>query len=184
MEQTRQDTGAEGLTPIVRAPVKARLKWFNGPKGFGFVNPADRADIDAFLHVTTLQKAGIQALGDGACLICDIEYGDKGAHVKEIIEILDIGALPQSLTASAFTSSKEVGQMLEMQGTVKWYKPDQGFGFVTPEDGMKDVFIHKSCLERHSIPELRTGQRLLMTFRTVPKGREVVSFKLLGGGSE
>lgn len=168
----------------MRAPVKARLKWFNGPKGFGFVNPADRADIDAFLHVTTLQKAGIQALGDGACLICDIEYGDKGAHVKEIIEILDIGALPQSLTASAFTSSKEVGQMLEMQGTVKWYKPDQGFGFVTPEDGMKDVFIHKSCLERHSIPELRTGQRLLMTFRTVPKGREVVSFKLLGGGSE
>ena len=89
-------------------------------------------------------------------------------------------ALAMGLASSAFTNSKDLGQIREMQGTVKWYKPDQGFGFVTPEDGMKDVFIHKSCLERHGIIELRTGQRLLMTFRTVPKGREVTGFQILG----
>ncbi len=161
------------------APVKARLKWFNGPKGFGFVNPADRENVDAFFHITTLQRAGVQAIGEGACLICDIEYGEKGAHVKEIIEVLDAGILPQGIAASAFTNT-DIGQIHEMGGIVKWYKPEQGFGFVTPDDGMKDVFIHKSCLERHSISELQTGQRLVMTFRSVPKGREVVSFRIVG----
>jgi len=180
VEHIQENIGADEKPVLARVPVKARLKWFNGPKGFGFVNPADRENVDAFLHITTLQRAGIQAIGDGACMICDIEFGQKGAHVKEIIELLDAGTLPQGLASSAFTNSKDLGQIREMQGTVKWYKPDQGFGFVTPEDGMKDVFIHKSCLERHGIIELRTGQRLLMTFRTVPKGREVTGFQILG----
>ena len=65
-------------------PVKTRLKWFNNPKGFGFVCPEDE-ELDAFLHITTLQRAGVSALGDGASLLCIIERGPKGAQVREVI---------------------------------------------------------------------------------------------------
>lgn len=64
-----------------------------------------------------------------------------------------------------------------MTGTVKWYKPDKGFGFVIPADGMKDVFIHKTCLEKHELHILIPGQKLKMRMRCVPKGREVIDFE-------
>ena len=45
-------------------------------------------------------------------------------------------------------------------GTVKWFNPGKGFGFVAPEDGGKDVFIHVSALERAGINGLAEGQRI------------------------
>ena len=160
-------------------PVKARLKWFNGPKGFGFVNPEERPEVDAFLHITTLQEAGLQAIGEGACLMCVIEYGDKGAHVRQVADIIDIGILPAGISCDGPVDAADIGQIQKMKGSVKWYKEDQGFGFIVPEDGMKDVFIHKSCLDKHDLGSLEPGQKVFMTFRTVPKGREVISFKII-----
>ncbi|MFA5593186.1 MAG: cold-shock protein [Micavibrio sp.] len=66
-----------------------------------------------------------------------------------------------------------------MEGTVKWYKPDKGFGFIIPQDGQKDVFVHKTCLDRHGLPILIPGQKVRMTVRTVAKGREVADFDLI-----
>lgn len=157
--------------------VKARLKWFNAPKGFGFVNPENNPSVDAFLHITALQKIGVQALGDGAIIQCIVDYGDKGAHVEEVLEIIDEGNLPEGIESCEMSEDHKVGEITHMSGTVKWYKPDQGFGFVIPDDGMKDVFIHKSCLDRNGIEEIIPGQRVKMSFRNVPKGREVVSFE-------
>lgn len=45
-------------------------------------------------------------------------------------------------------------------GTVKWFNPGKGFGFVAPEDGGKDVFIHVSALERAGISGLAEGQKI------------------------
>ncbi len=183
MEYTRENTDdlVEGTPISVSAPVRARLKWFNAPKGFGFVNPEDKEGVDAFLHITTLQNIGVQAIGEEACLLCEIEYGDKGAHVKQVLEVLDTGTLPVGISYDDPIESDDIGQTQKMKGTVKWYKPDEGFGFVTPDDGLKDVFIHKTCLDRCGAEELKSGQRLFMTFRSVPKGREVVTFKTMDG---
>lgn len=171
----QENSDISGQSTLVNAPVKARLKWFNAPKGFGFVNPEDKEDVDAFLHITTLQNIGIQTIGEDACLLCEIEYGDKGAHVKQILEVIDTG----ETSCGCFKNSDSTDQFYEMSGVVKWYKPDEGFGFITPADGLKDIFIHKTCLERHNIESLQSGQKLLITFRNVPKGREVVSFKVI-----
>jgi CspA family cold shock protein len=45
-------------------------------------------------------------------------------------------------------------------GTVKWFNPSKGYGFIEPEDGGKDVFVHISALERAGIKTVREGQRL------------------------
>ena len=45
-------------------------------------------------------------------------------------------------------------------GTVKWFNPIKGFGFITPESGDKDVFVHISAVEKAGLGELKEGQRV------------------------
>jgi len=45
-------------------------------------------------------------------------------------------------------------------GTVKWFNPTKGFGFIQPEDGSKDVFVHISAVERSGMGSLKEGQKI------------------------
>jgi len=45
-------------------------------------------------------------------------------------------------------------------GTVKWFNPTKGFGFIQPEDGTADVFVHISAVERAGMATLNEGQRV------------------------
>ncbi len=45
-------------------------------------------------------------------------------------------------------------------GTVKWFNTTKGYGFIQPEDGGKDVFVHVSAVERSGIGSLNEGQRV------------------------
>jgi CspA family cold shock protein len=45
-------------------------------------------------------------------------------------------------------------------GTVKWFNTQKGYGFIAPEDGSKDVFVHISAVERAGMGNLREGQRI------------------------
>jgi CspA family cold shock protein len=45
-------------------------------------------------------------------------------------------------------------------GTVKWFNPTKGFGFIEPSDGSKDVFVHISAVERAGLQSLREGQKV------------------------
>lgn len=45
-------------------------------------------------------------------------------------------------------------------GTVKWFNPARGFGFIQPDDGSKDVFVHISALERSELEQLLEGQKV------------------------
>lgn len=44
------------------------------------------------------------------------------------------------------------------KGTIKWFNPVKGFGFITPDDGTKDVFIHISAIESAGLSGLQEGQ--------------------------
>lgn len=54
-------------------------------------------------------------------------------------------------------------------GTVKWFNASKGYGFIAPEDGGKDVFVHVSAVERAGLSGLKEGQRV--EFDVVP-GRD------------
>ncbi len=167
-----QDNQKQPQSEAELQPVKMNLKWFNGTKGFGFVVPED-GSYDAFLHITTLQQIGVHGIGEGAILICTIYDGPKGKQVKEVLEIIDSGAITTMPEANSEDGTFTMG------GLVKWYKPDKGFGFIIPDDGMKDVFVHKSCLDALEIEELRAGQRVRVTLKSVDKGREAVKIELI-----
>jgi CspA family cold shock protein len=64
-----------------------------------------------------------------------------------------------------------------VQGTVKWFNSDKGFGFVVADDGQKDVFVHISVVERAGLGTLDEGQRVTVKVVSTPKGREAISIE-------
>ncbi len=154
---------------------RAKLKWFNAAKGFGFVVPEDNP-VDAFLHVTQLQRMGVHGLGEGAEVLCVVDYSEKGAIVTELKEIVTVGKLPDG--AARLDSPAE--GVYKIKGIVKLYSEDRGFGFVTPDDGMKDIFVHKSCLDQCGITQLHPGQRVRILFKLANKGREALEIQIEG----
>lgn len=157
-------------------PVVSTIKWFNTTKGFGFAVPKEDP-CDAFIHITTLQDAGIEELGEGAIVSCHIVKGPKGALVTKVDRLIDIGTNPSPIT---FRIEIDENEILEtMTGVVKWYKPDKGFGFIIPEDGEKDVFVHQTCLQKNDLDLLIPGQKVKMVVRSVSKGREVIEFEMI-----
>jgi CspA family cold shock protein len=56
-------------------------------------------------------------------------------------------------------------------GTVKWFNSAKGFGFIQPEDGSKDVFVHASALERAGITSLNDGQSVSFDVQSGRDGR-------------
>jgi cold shock protein len=56
-------------------------------------------------------------------------------------------------------------------GTVKWFNGQKGYGFIQPEDGSKDVFVHISAVERAGMGSLHEGQRLSFELERGQQGR-------------
>ncbi|MGQ7793525.1 cold-shock protein [Faunimonas sp. B44] len=60
---------------------------------------------------------------------------------------------------------------MSQTGTVKFFDSTRGFGFITPEEGGKDVFVHVSAVERSGIPPLAEGMRVRFDLEQDRRGR-------------
>jgi len=61
------------------------------------------------------------------------------------------------------------------RGTVKWFNDQKGYGFITPEDGSKDVFVHYSAVQGDGFKSLRDGQLVEFEVTQGPKGPQAAN---------
>lgn len=63
----------------------------------------------------------------------------------------------------------------KMTGSVKWFNPEKGFGFITPQDGSKDVFVHFSAIQSDEYRTLYENQQVEFAVENGPKGPSAVN---------
>ena len=162
-------------------PVRAMVKWYNSDKGFGFVT-LDDGSGDAFLHASVVERGGHVSVPPGATLEVRAGPGPKGSQVTEILSVDNSTALqerPRLARPEPPPYRPASRDAVEEVGTVKWYNADKGFGFISPDQGGKDIFVHASALNRAGITALAEGQRVAVDVVDGRKGPEAVNLRLI-----
>jgi CspA family cold shock protein len=168
--------------PPAGPTVDAVVKWFKADKGFGFVELSNGAG-DAFLHIGAIQSAGYETVPPGAKLKVMVGNGAKGAQVTRVLEVDTAGAVERAPQRS-FDSPRpprrapDPSTAIQVSGKVKWFDDTKGFGFVSSNDGGKDVFVHISILGPAGLSHLAEGQPVSMRVVDTPKGREALSISV------
>jgi CspA family cold shock protein len=152
--------------------VEAKVKWFNAAKGFGFVTMSDGSP-DAFLPMAILRRAGYDDVREGASITCEVGAGAKGPLVVSVLNVDNSTAVPSSGPANAGGRSMGVNRQAQtIEGAVKWFEPDKGYGFISPDGGGKDIFVHVTALRRSGVQTLGPGQRVRVDVVDGRKGLE------------
>lgn len=171
-------------SPGEGARLSGKIKWFNRSKGFGFIIPNDGSG-DVFLPLSALERAGHSEAPDGATIVFEWTQGPKGRAVAQVLEIDTSTAAPRAPRENRPRGGREgyedaaPGPAEPLDGVVKWYDPARGFGFVLPNDGGKDIFVHVTALRRSGIEMLEPGQPVRMMVAQARRGREASSIELI-----
>ncbi|HXC91894.1 MAG TPA: cold shock domain-containing protein [Stellaceae bacterium] len=157
--------------------VEAKVKWFNPSKGFGFVTLSDGTQ-DAFLPMAVLRRAGYEDVREGASISCEVGAGAKGPLVTNVLNVDNSTATGRAAADGGF-DRRVPGPATTLEGAVKWFEPEKGYGFISPDGGGKDVFIHITALRRSGVTALDPGQRVRVEVVDGKKGQEAERVTLL-----
>ncbi len=206
-ESRPPSTGA-GFNAGPTREMEAKVKWFNSEKGFGFValsegggeaflhiRPVEAAGHTSLEPGTTLQvRVGQGQKGPQVTEVLSVDTstaepggGGGGAFGRGPRGPggpggpggprggFDRGPRPSFRSESA---PVDLEGAEEASGTVKWYDPAKGFGFVAVAGEAKDLFVHRSALDRAGLTELPNGQRVRVKIIQGRKGREVGALEI------
>ncbi len=165
--------------------LRAVVKWFLPVKGYGFLEPED-GSADLFCHLTAVRASGHDTLPQGAAVTCEIVQGDRGPQVSRIlsVEAPPAGPGPANRGGPRHGPRDRVprGEAppaadMRLPGTVKFYDPVRGFGFVVPDNGGREVFFHSSVLLRSGMGDLQTGQRVNVRAEQTERGLQATDIE-------
>lgn len=153
--------------------IEASVKWYNAEKGYGFL-VADDDSGDIFMHFSVLDIAGCRRVEEGDRIVCDIDPGIRGRQVLRVVEVKFAPRAPRFSPTFPGPRSPvfDPEELEEIEGEVKWFNPLKGFGFVYPDDGGRDIFLHASVLRAAGYESLDPGIRVKLRASVSERGRE------------
>lgn len=159
--------------------IDSQVKWYNPEKGYGFLVPDDES-ADIFMHFSVLDAAGCRRVEEGDRIVCEIGPGRRGRQVLRVLEVKFAQREPRYCPASLGPRSPafDPETLEEIEGEVKWFNPLKGFGFVYPDDGGRDIFLHASVLRAAGFESLEPGVRVHLKVSSSERGREARLLKL------
>ncbi|WP_422631763.1 cold-shock protein [Pseudokineococcus basanitobsidens] len=171
------------------------VSWFDEGKGFGFVAPDDGGD-DLFVHVRSL-AGGLTSLAEGDRVTYDVAQGDRGPQARDVRRVGGAsgapagrdrgprgavprrGAAPGQGEASSRGGSSSRGGTTARggEGVVARFDADRGFGFIRPDAGGEDLFVHVSVVR--GADGLEEGDRVRFGVRRSDRGLQADRVELL-----
>ena len=150
------DQGAD--TPL---GVLGTVSWYEPAKGYGFITP-DGGGAEIFVHSSAVVGGGVVSQGQRVAFL--VVGGDRGPQADHLLPLR--AQAPQQAVASDGAD-----------GTVSWYDGDKGFGFIAPESGGPDVFVHVRGLA-DGLAELGEGDRVVYDVVVSQKGPQARDVRL------
>lgn len=153
------------------ALIKGRVKWFDIPRGFGFVVNDDGGG-DILLHANVLRNYGQSSVAEGARISLTMQETDRGYQATEILsleppEAVDSVPLPDLEQICP----EDLARLPLEPARVKWFDRAKGFGFANIFGRAEDVFIHIEVLRRSGLSELMPGEAIALRVIEGNRGR-------------
>ncbi|KGM02842.1 cold-shock protein [Cellulomonas cellasea] len=118
------------------------VRWFDAERGFGFLALDDGAE-DLFVHASEIVgDDAVRVLREGQVVEFEVGEGDRGPQARRV----------------RVTGDHAPDAVLGVLGTVSWYEPGKGYGFVTPDSRGTEIFVHSSAIVGGGV--ISEGQRV------------------------
>ncbi|WP_122263739.1 cold-shock protein [Ornithinimicrobium cerasi] len=145
------------------------VSWYDGDKGFGFIAP-ESAGPDVFVHVRALAD-GLAELGEGDRVSYDVAVGEKGPQARDVRLVRSLTQRGAPATSTRARSGRREASDVPArggEGVVVRYDAERGFGFISPDTGGADLFVHVSVLR--GVDALHQGDRVQYQVRQSDRG--------------
>jgi cold shock CspA family protein len=147
--------------------VQGTVKWFDPEKGFGFIEP-DEGGPDVFVHFSAIaDDGGYRTLDEGQRVEYTTGRGDRGPQAADVRPAREPRRSARRDDDRGPRRDDDRGRRPRDDGglgTVTWFDGGKGFGFIQPDDGGPDVFVHFSAIaDDGGYRTLDEGQRVEYT---------------------
>ncbi|MFK5688474.1 cold-shock protein [Ornithinimicrobium sp. LYQ92] len=141
------------------------VRWFDTDRGFGFIALEGDGE-DLFVHASEIiSDDAMKLLREGQVVEFEIGEGDRGPQARHV----------------RVTADQAADTPLGMLGTVSWYEPAKGYGFITPDDDGPEIFLHSSAIVGGGV--VSDGQRVAFLVVDGEKGPQADHLLPLGAGA-